>query len=66
MVEQACEADDDVQSPREHHVDQDLDAEVRKKIDKQSTDALATALNLDMSKWWAATGCTWSTRASSR
>ena len=27
--------------------------------DKQSTDALATALNLDMSKWWAATGASY-------
>ena len=27
-VEQAGEADDDVQSPGEHHVDQDLDAEI--------------------------------------
>ncbi len=27
-VEQAGEADDDVQAPGEHHVDQDLDAEI--------------------------------------
>ena len=27
-VEQAGEADDDVQPPAEHHVDQDLDAEI--------------------------------------
>jgi ParB family chromosome partitioning protein len=27
--------------------------------DKQSTDALATALNLDMTKWWAATGASY-------
>ena len=27
-IEQAGEADDDVEAPAEHHVDQDLDAEI--------------------------------------
>ena len=33
-VEQAGEADDDVQAPAEHHVDQDLDAEIVDPLDR--------------------------------
>ena len=33
-VEQAGEADDDVQAPGQHHVDQDLDAEIVDPLDR--------------------------------